>query len=56
MSKEREMVLVGRAPLVKACEVGRKNGLDLFMRNNFISMGGIGGGRSRTNCGTMLYA
>ena len=35
---------------------GQKNGLDLCMSNNFISMGGIGGGRNRTNCGTMLYA
>ena len=35
---------------------GQKNGLDLCMSNDFISIGGIGGGKNRTSCGTMLYA
>ena len=44
------------APGSESLRSGQKNGLDLRMSNNFISMGGIGGGRNRTNCGTMLYA
>ena len=54
-SKGGEMVMVGR-PGSESLRSGQKNGLDLCMSNNFISMGGVGGGRNRTNCGTMLYA
>ena len=50
---KREMMVVARTPVVKACEVGRK--MDYLCKsNNFIGMGEIGGSTGRTIRGIVL--